>query len=176
VPTFCFSGLSKVPRDNQSGRIHAIADRVARDHGLDLFDLQFRRESIGWVLRIVLDRSTEVAVAPDQSNEGVTLEDCQHVSHDVSAVLDAEDAVEGRYTLEVSSPGLDRPLRSARDYQRFTGRLAKLVVTVPISGRKHFTGRLKGIDDTDVILEVGREEVYRIPLGSIVRARLEIEI
>lgn len=163
-------------RDNQSERINAIADRVARDHGLELFDLQFRRESIGWVLRIFLDRSAEVAVTPGQSNEGVTLEDCQRVSHDVSAVLDAEDAVDGSYTLEVSSPGLDRPLRSAKDYQRFTGRLAKLVVMAPISGRKHFTGRLKGIDDTDVILEVNREEVYRIPLDSIVRARLEIEI
>lgn len=162
-------------RDNQSGRIHAIANRVARDHGLELFDLQFRRESVGWVLRIVLDRSAEVATASSRSNKGVNLEDCQRVSHDVSAVLDAEDAVDGSYTLEVSSPGLDRPLRSAKDYQRFTGRLAKLVVTEPISGRKHFTGRLKGIDDTDVILEIDRGEVYRIPLDSIVRARLEIE-
>ena len=172
MPTFCFSGLSRVPRDDQLERIRSIADRVARSHGLELFDVQFRRESIGWVLRIVLDRRAEPA-APLE--EGVTLEHCQHVSRDVSAILDVEDPVERHYTLEVSSPGLDRPLRGAEDYRRFVGRLARVTVSAPIGGQKRFAGRLKGLDHAEVVLEGDRGRVHRIPLDAIVRARLEVE-
>jgi ribosome maturation factor RimP len=158
-----------LPRDDQIEAVRAIAERVARSYGLDLFDLQLRRESIGMVLRIVLDRADAAA------GQGVTLEDCQRVSRDVSAILDVEDPFEHRYTLEVSSPGLDRPLRHADDYQRFTGRLARIVASAPIDGQKNFTGRIQGVDGGVVVLEGDRGRIYRLPLGSIARARLEVE-
>jgi ribosome maturation factor RimP len=161
--------LFRLPRDDQIEAVRAIAERVARSYGLDLFDLQLRRESIGMVLRIVLDRPEAAA------GQGVSLEDCQRVSRDLSAILDVEDPFEHRYTLEVSSPGLDRPLRHAEDYKRFTGRLARVVASAPIDGQKNFTGRIQGVDGDTVVLEGDRGRLYRLPLGSIARARLEVE-
>ena len=141
---------------------------MAESHGLELFDLQFRRETIGWVLRVVVDRLDRL----------VGIEDCQRMSHDLSALLDVEDelggALEHAYTLEVSSPGLDRPLRHEADYQRFTGRLAKIVTSEAVEGQTSFAGRLSGVDDGCVLLTEGRR-IHRVPLGKIRRARLEVE-
>ncbi len=144
--------------------IRAAAERVAASYGLELFDVQFRRESHGWILRVVLD-----------SLEGVQIRDCQRVSGDLSAILDVEDVVDHHYTLEVTSPGLDRPLRHEADYRRFTGRLAKIVVSEPVDGQSHFEGRLKGVEDGRVVIEVGRRKIKRIPFEVISRARLEVE-
>jgi ribosome maturation factor RimP len=97
------------------------------------------------------------------------------VSEDLSAVLDVEDAVDHRYTLEVSSPGLDRPLRGADDYVRFTGCLAKIVVTEAVEGQTHFEGRLAGLDGVDVLVADGKQRIKRVPLALISRARLAVE-
>jgi ribosome maturation factor RimP len=154
--------------------VRAAADRVAASYGLEIFDLQFRREAIGWVLRVVLDRPGN-AIGPGES---VTVEDCQRVSQDLSALLDVEDelgrALDRQYTLEVSSPGLDRPLRGEADYRRFTGRLAKIVTDAPVEGQSHFEGRLTGVEGGTVVVTEGRR-VHRIPLAHIRRARLEVE-
>jgi len=150
-------------------------------YGLDLFDLQFRRESHGWVLRVVIDRPwtpDEAGGTPGTGDEAVTVDDCGKVSQDVSVILDVEPELVGgidrAYTLEVSSPGLDRPLRDERDYRRFAGRLAKIVTTVPVEGQTAFAGRLQGVEDGVVVLAEGRR-THRLPLGSIKRARLEVE-
>jgi ribosome maturation factor RimP len=108
----------------------------------------------------------------------VGIEDCQRVSQDLGALLDVEDALtadlgEG-FTLEVSSPGLDRPLRGEADYRRFTGRLAKIVTHEPVGGQSHFAGRLSGVEDGMVLLAEGRR-IHRVPLDRISRARLEVE-
>jgi ribosome maturation factor RimP len=148
-------------------RLRREAARVASSHGLDLFDLQFRRESNGWVLRVIVDRSDEV----------VTIDDCRRVSEDFSALLDVDADLlpaDRAYTLEVSSPGLDRPLRGEGDYRRFTGRLAKIVTTQPVDGQSHFEGRLSGLDGDVVLIAQGRR-VHRVPLGLISRAKLEVE-
>jgi ribosome maturation factor RimP len=154
--------------------VRAAADRVAASYGLEIFDLQFRREAIGWVLRVVLDRLGDAI----GSGESVTVEDCQRVSQDLSALLDVEDelgrALDRQYTLEVSSPGLDRPLRGEADYRRFTGRLAKIVTDAPVEGQSHFEGRLTGVEGGAVVVTEGRR-VHRIPLAHIRRARLEVE-
>jgi len=156
-------------------RVRTIAARVARGHGLEIFDVQLRRESIGWVLRIILDRPDPgVAGSADRIEEGVGIDECQRVSQDVSAILDVEDVLDRAYTLEVSSPGLDRPLRHAGDYRRFTGRLAKIVVREAIDGQRHFAGRRQGLDDDAVLLVEGRR-THRIPLAAISRGRLEVE-
>jgi len=159
-------------------QIRAIADRVARSRGLEVFDVQFRREAHGWMLRIYLDKPdapVHAGRAGTIEGEGVTIEDCQFVSTEVGALLDVEDVVGHRYTLEVSSPGLDRPLRGPADYRRFAGCLARLVLGEPVEGQTHVRGRLRGMDGDDVLVEVGKDQVRRIPVPRISRARLEVE-
>ncbi len=159
--------------------MRAAADRVARSYGLEIFDVQFRRESIGWVFRVTLDRPTreddEGRVLVETPAQSIGIEECQHVSRDLSAVLDVEDPVDRAYTLEVSSPGLERALRDRRDYERFAGRLAKIVVREAIEGQSHFEGRLRGMDSDDVVLEGSRSRLSRIPVDNILRARLAVE-
>jgi len=158
-------------------RLRAAAERVARSHGLEIFDVQLRREPIGMVLRVVIDRPATGAVeAPEDS---VGIEDCQRVSQDLSALLDVEDEfgeqeLDDAYTLEVSSPGLDRPLRHEQDFRRFAGRLAKVVTVEPIERQSAFAGRLKGVESGAVVLEEGRR-THRIPLDKIKRAHLDVE-
>ena len=150
---------------------------MARSHGLEIFDVQLRREPIGMVLRVVIDRPATGAVeAPEDS---VGIEDCQRVSQDLSALLDVEDefgehGLTDAYTLEVSSPGLDRPLRHEQDFRRFAGRLAKVVTVEPIERQSAFAGRLKGVESGAVVLEEGRR-THRIPLDKIKRAHLDVE-
>ncbi|MGH9147813.1 MAG: ribosome maturation factor RimP [Vicinamibacterales bacterium] len=155
-------------------RIRAIAERVARSYLLEVFDVQHRREARGWVLRIYLDRPVADS-APGAEESGVSVEDCERVSRDVSAILDVEDVINHAYVLEVSSPGLDRPLRNAADYQRFAGRLAKIVVVEPVDRQSHLEGRLKGLDGEAVLLEGRSGRIHRIPLSVISRARLAVE-
>jgi len=165
-------------------RLRATAARVAESHGLEIFDVQLRREAPGWVLRVIVDRvprrGTEGSRsdAETQREEVVGIADCQVVSRDLSAILDVEDELTAglpqSYTLEVSSPGLDRPLRHEADYRRFVGRLAKLVTREPIERQTAFAGRLAGFEDGHVLLEEGRR-VHRVPLAAISRAKLEVE-
>jgi len=165
-------------------RLRATAAQVAESHGLEIFDVQLRREAPGWVLRVIVDRvprrGTEGSRsdAETQREEVVGIADCQVVSRDLSAILDVEDELTAglpqSYTLEVSSPGLDRPLRHEADYRRFVGRLAKLVTREPIARQTAFAGRLAGFEDGHVLLEEGRR-VHRVPLAAISRAKLEVE-
>jgi len=158
--------------------IRGIAERVARSRGLEVFDVQFRREAHGWVLRIYLDKPgapVHAGRAGTVEGEGVTIDDCQFVSTEVGTLLDVEDVVGHRYTLEVSSPGLDRPLRGPADYRRFAGCLAQFVLGEPVGGQTHVRGRLRGMDGDDVLVEVGNDQVRRIPAPRISRARLEVE-
>ena len=166
-----------MPRAEEITRLRDAADRVARSHGLEIFDVQLRREPIGMVLRVVIDKPDPGRVeTPDES---VGIADCQRVSQDLSALLDVEDEfgendLGETYTLEVSSPGLDRALRHERDYRRFAGRLAKVVTTEPIDRQSAFAGRITGVEDGAVLLEEGRK-THRVPLESIKRAHLDIE-
>ena len=152
-------------------RVRALAGRVAGTHGLEIFDVQFRREAGGMVLRVQIDRPGPAATAEDS----VSVEDCARVSRDLSALLDVEDVVPTAYTLEVSSPGLDRPLRGADDYRRFAGRRAKIVMRERVDGQGFFKGRLGGVDGDDVIIDADDGRTRRVPLGVITRANLEVE-
>jgi ribosome maturation factor RimP len=159
-------------------KIRAIADRVARSRGLEVFDVQFRREAHGWMLRIYLDKPDAPVHAGRAGligGEGVTIDDCQFVSTEVGTLLDVEDIVGHRYTLEVSSPGLDRPLRGPADYRRFAGCLAQFVLGEPTDGLTHVRGRLLGMEGDDVMVAVGKDQVRRIPATRISRGRLEVE-
>jgi ribosome maturation factor RimP len=153
-------------------RVREVAVRVAASYGLDIFDVELRRESGQQVLRVVLDRPGPNATA----EESVSLEDCARVSEEISTILDVEDvALADHYTLEVSSPGLDRPLRQAEDYRRFAGRRAKIVMSQPVARQTAFAGRLKGIDGDDVMFESEGGKLVRLPLKQISRARLDVE-
>ena len=144
------------------------------------------------MLRIFLDvRWDETALATPKLSEapqgakeskdgppveiGVTVDDCANVSRDVSAILDVEETIDHHFILEVSSPGLDRPLRHERDYRRFAGRLAKIVVAEAVDNQKHFAGRLQGLERDAVIIETAPGKRHALPLSLIKRANLDVE-
>jgi ribosome maturation factor RimP len=152
-------------------RIRAAAERVTAAHGLDVFDVVLRREAIGWVVRVFIDKPGPSGTPEDS----VGIEDCAKVSRELSAILDVEDPLDRAYTLEVSSPGLDRPLRNEDDFRRFAGRRAKIVVNPAVDGQKHFAGRIDGVRDGNVLFEAEGRKHHRIPLAVITRARLDVE-
>ena len=155
---------------------------MARSYNLEIFDIQFRREPVGWMLRVFVDVPFDTdAPWPDEAERRLradaspTIQDLEHISRDMSAVLDVEETIDHSYTLEVSSPGLDRPLRGEDDYRRFAGRLAKVVVSEPVDNQKAFEGRLRGVDAADVLLEGPKGRVHRLPFRLITRGKLEVE-
>jgi ribosome maturation factor RimP len=152
-------------------RIRDIAARVAGAYGLLVNEIVMRREGGTNVLRVVLDRPGPAAT-PEES---VSIADCERVSQELGTILDVEDVLPDSYTLEVSSPGLDRPLRGAADYERFAGRLAKIVTREPVNRQTAFAGRLRGMDGSDVLFENEGGKLIRLPLAAISRARLEVE-
>jgi len=152
-------------------QIRAIAERVAASRGLTVWEIQSRREASGHVVRVFIDRPGPAATA----EESVSIEDCEQVNREMSTILDVEDPLPFAYTLEVSSPGLDRPLRGEDDYRRFAGRLAKVVVSEAIDNQKAFEGRLRGLDSGEVLLEGPNGRMHRLPLRLITRGKLEVE-
>jgi ribosome maturation factor RimP len=146
-------------------RVRSVALRVTADRGFELVDVEMKRAASGHLVRLYVDRPG-----------GIGLDDLQSVSEEVSAVLDAEDPVEGHYTLEVSSPGLDRPLRTEADYRRFAGRLAKVSSYELVDGRRHWTGRIVSCEGGVVELELEKGQGRaRVPLAKVSHGRLEVE-
>jgi ribosome maturation factor RimP len=139
--------------------------RVTSDRGFELVDVELKRAAGGHLVRLYVDKPG-----------GIGLDDLQSVSEEVSAVLDVEDPIEGSYTLEVSSPGLDRPLKTEADYRRFVGRLARLSSYEPIEGRRHWSGRIVACEGGVVTLELGKGEgEARVPFAKVSHGRLEVE-
>ena len=151
--------------------IRVIAERVAATRGLVIWDIQNRREASGHVVRVFIDRPGPSAT-PEES---VSIEDCEQVNRELSTILDVEDPLPFTYTLEVSSPGLDRPLRGVDDYQRFAGRYAKVVVREAVDNQKAFEGHLRGVEGDEVLLETPNGRVHRLPFRLVTRGRLEVE-
>jgi ribosome maturation factor RimP len=172
-------GTRGATTDARLAHIREIADRVAGSIGVEVFEVQLRREAVGLVLRITIDRPMrrDEAGRPvvERPEDSIGIEECQRVSQDVSAILDVEDALDAAYTLEVSSPGLERTLRHLDDYARFAGRLAKIVVREAVGGQMHFEGRIAGIDDGAVLLTVGKSKQVRLAYDNITRGRLAVE-
>ena len=153
-------------------QVRAIADRVAKTHGVDIWDIEFRGGSgKARMLRIYIDKP-----------EGVTHQDCESVSREVGTILDMEEVVPGAgYLLEVSSPGLDRKLRGASDYERFQGSLVKLQTLEPVNGSRNFEGRLTKFTDGNLTLQLppkgkGKKQVpgaeVEIALDNVAKANL----
>lgn len=130
-----------------------------RAMGYELVDLEVRAGGKG-LLRIYIDQA-----------DGVDVGDCERVSRQIGAFLDVEEPMPGSYTLEVSSPGLDRPLRTVAHFQRFAGHEAKLRLVGPIEGRRNFKGRLRGVENDDVMIEVDGQ-IWNLPLADVAAAHL----
>jgi ribosome maturation factor RimP len=146
--------------------VRQIAERVAASQGLELVDVELRGGGKARMLRLFIDKPG-----------GVTHEDCAWVSRELGTILDVEDAIlGGSYTLEVSSPGLDRKLMKAADYDRFAGCRIRLTTREPVEGNRHFEGRLQGLRDGRVSLEVGSKKVpshtVELDLGNVEKANL----
>jgi ribosome maturation factor RimP len=134
----------------------------------ELVDIEFVREGQGGVLRIFIDRPAE------SSGEGVTVDDCARVSHAVSQVLEIEDPIKGHYTLEVSSPGFDRILRTRAHFERFLGERIFAELKLALDGRRRYAGVLKSIVGDTIVVEVDGTE-HNLPLERIQKARLRPE-
>lgn len=145
-------------------QVHRLLEPILRSLGLMLWDLEFRKQGPQWLLRIYIDRQPG----------GVTLDDCEAVSRDLGAVLDVEEAVPHSYTLEVSSPGLDRTLTRPEHYCASIGRMVKIKSFQPIDRAKVFTGMLTGFEERTAVLELENGSVLRIPLENIAKASLVV--
>lgn len=141
--------------------IWSLIEPVVEGMGYEVVDIDYRPHPTDGLLRIYID-------GPD----GIVLDDCTAVSRQISSVLDVEDPIPGQFNLEISSPGMDRPLRKVADFERFTGRVIKIKLTVPtLEGQRNFTGKLMGIENDEVILEMDGETHY-LSLDTIDKARI----
>lgn len=145
-------------------RVREIAERVAIDHGLELVHCEVAGPANKPIVRLFIDKPN-----------GVTHQDCSEVSHYLGTILDVEDFIHAAYTLEVSSPGLDRGLYKLADFERFAGSLAKMKTSSPISGQRNFRGRLLGVDGEEVLFDDRTSGRIRVPLAIIAKANLEID-
>ncbi len=143
-------------------RVRAIVGPILLDERTELVDVEYRRESKGYVLRLTLDKEG-----------GVTLDDCTRISREVGRTLDVEDFIQSPYTLEVSSPGLNRPLKTEKDFVRYCGRLIKVKTIDSIQNRRQFKGRLMGISENKIEIE-SEGGIFEIPLSNLAKANLEI--
>lgn len=144
--------------------IGAIIEQVTSSVGLELVHWEIAGPRNNQALRIFIDKEG-----------GVTHSDCETVSHQVSALLDVEDLIADHYLLEVSSPGVDRPLYKRADYQRFAGNKVKLKTQQPIDGQRNFRGRLLGIEGDRVRLELENSGIIEIAFEQITKANIEYE-
>src|SRR5260221_4506341 len=142
-------------------KVRQIAAPLAAQEGLELVDVEFGGGGGHQTLRIYIDRAG-----------GVSLDDCSSVSRAVSAALDVEDPLDGAYDLAVSSPGLDRPLRTPEHFEKFKGSKVRVKTYAPLEDRKNFVGTLKGFAEGNVIVEVDGKE-FRVPHSAISKANIE---
>ncbi|MFO0754710.1 MAG: ribosome maturation factor RimP [Thermodesulfovibrionales bacterium] len=153
---------------NIKQRIFDIASRVAEDEGFELVSADLRGQGRRALLRVVVDKEG-----------GVTISDCERMSRSMEAVLDVEDPIQGSYVLEVSSPGLDRPLATQRDFERNIGKLARIVTKEKVDNQTFIVGRIVDVGEGWVRLKIekkGTEKDLFIATDKITKARLEIEI
>ena len=155
--------MSDVP-----GHVEDQIQRIVESEGLELVHIDYRKQGRGFLLRVDIDKEG-----------GVTLDDCQLVSRQISTYLDVDDVVPGEYELQVSSPGLDRKFYKNSDYQKFKGRLVRVKTSKPIRGLHVIVGKLKEYDGSKVVVsdpKMKKDPDYEIALADIKEARLEVEI
>ena len=143
--------------------VSSFAEPVVKKHGCELWDVEYVKEPLGWVLRVYIDREG-----------GVAIEHCEAVSRELDVILDEhEDEIPGSYTFEVSSAGAERPLKRPSDFERFIGHLVELKLYRARDGRKEYVGTLKEYRDGDIVLSIGEKD-YEFKKGEVSNARLRI--
>ena len=156
---------AKMNKDKFIEKIQNIIEPVINGLGIELADLEVGKTRGGGLLRVFIDKE-----------EGIKIEDCEKVSREIADVLDVEDPIPYSYTLEVSSPGLDRPLKKPADFKRFKGNKIRVIISAPIDKQTFFVGTISMAGDSEVILELPDNNKVTIPYEIISRARLEVEI
>ena len=146
-------------------RVRAIAEQVTIDHGLELVHAEVAGPDGKPIVRVFIDKPA-----------GVTHDDCSEVSHHLGTVLDVEDFIHAPYTLEVSSPGLERGLYKQADYERFAGNLVKLKTRNPVRGQRNFRGRLLGINGSEISIDDRTNGHVTVPFDAVVKANLEVDV
>lgn len=144
-------------------KVEELASPVLENLGYGLVACDFMQEGGRWVLKLYIEKEG-----------GVTIDDCVRASHSVEDLIAVEDFVPVSYNLEVSSPGINRPLKKRRDFERYVGERVAIKASHPIDGRKNFKGTLTGIEGDDIVLIIDGTR-FRVPIGSVGRARLEPE-
>ena len=147
------------------GRVREVAERAARERGLELVHVEVAGGAQAPIIRVFIDKP-----------EGVTHEDCSEVSRHIGTVLDVEDFIPEAYTLEVSSPGLERGLYSLSDFERFAGKLAKAKTRGAIAGQRNFRGRIAGVEGEEILFDDRTSGRVQIPFAEIAKANLEIDV
>ena len=156
-------GMNSLPE-----RVENEIDKIVTSEGMELVHIEYKKQGRGFLLRVDIDKEG-----------GVTLEDCQLISQQVSTYLDVDDVVPGEFELQVSSPGLDRKFYKESDYQKFIGRLVRVKTSKAIRGLHVIVGRLKEFDGQKVVVTdpvMKKDPDYKIPLADIKETRLEVEI
>lgn len=160
-PLFCFRG--NLLMEEIKNRVSKLAKQIADEQGVELFDIELHGRG-KLTLRVIIDKEG-----------GVTLDDCEQFSRSLEAILDVENPIPVSYTLEVSSPGLDRPLREWKDFEKNIGKLARIVTVEKIENQNLFIGRILKVSSNFLRLLVDGQEID-IPLEKISKARLEVEL
>ena len=153
---------------NLPDRVEKEIEKIVSSEGLELVHIDYKRQGRGYLLRVDIDK-----------DGGVTLDDCQLVSKQISTYLDVDDVVPAEYELQVSSPGLDRKFYTETDYQKFIGRLVRVKTARAIRGLHVIVGKLKQFDGTKIVVTdpvMKKDPDYEIPMGDIKETRLEVEI
>ena len=156
--------MSAIGKEEIVAKITQVAERVGGGEGIEIVDVQLLGAGRGRVLRIFIDRP-----------QGVSHADCEFISQQVGTILDVEDVIPGEsYTLEVSSPGLERKLLKPRDYERFQGKKAKVTLRAPVENQSHWEGTLAGVADGNIVLEAAGKQI-RFPFEQVQKANLKFE-
>ncbi|MFW6238777.1 MAG: ribosome maturation factor RimP [Halanaerobiales bacterium] len=150
--------------------VTGLAKPIVNARDLKLVDVNFLKEGSGWTLKVFIE---------NPAGE-LKIKDCEEISRMLSDELDRKDPIDKSYILEVSSPGIERPLKDKADYEKYTGQLIQVTTYAPVNGKKEFKGRIVGIEDKEVLLEIEEKNqskgVVRIPLTKIANAHLSVEI
>jgi ribosome maturation factor RimP len=174
-----------IAKDEIVAKIAEIAERVGDPEGIEIVDVQLLGAGRGRLLRIFIDRPASGEPSPDRPH-GVSHADCEFISQQVGTILDIEDVIPGdSYTLEVSSPGLERKLSKAKDFERFVGHKAKVVLKEPVENQRSWEGKLAGISEGMVALEIAALEraalqpaagrIIHFPLDQVQKANLKFD-
>ena len=152
-------------RDPIAERIDKIAAHAAEENGVEFVHSEIVGSKRNMTVRIYIDKP-----------EGVTLEDCSTVSRAIESVIDADDFIPTPYVLEVSSPGLERPLFSIQDFEKFAGKKAKVKTSDAINGQANFNGRIEAVEGTEIVFEDKTNGTIRIPFDKVAKANLRVDL